>query len=105
MPKAVYSLTNVRMGAAGVNGAMGASLSDITQISAGSLSLTFPEPNRTNIIPEDATVAFVALKEDQAKTIEFESLGMDLPALSRAFGGSVLNGVFTPGSNFSLDDQ
>jgi len=105
MPKAVYSLTNVKMGAAGANGAMGATLVDITQISAGSLTMTFPAPNKTDIIPEDATVAFVSLKEDQSKTIEFESLNMDLDALKVVFGGAIVTGTYTPGINFTLPDQ
>ena len=105
MPKAVYSLTNVKMGASGANGVMGATLADITQISAGSLSLTFPEQNKTDIIPEEGTTAFVSLKEDQSKTIELESLDMDLPALQKAFGGAIATGTFTPGINFSLPDQ
>ena len=105
MAKAIYSLTNLKMGPAGANGVMGASLADITQIAAGSLSLTFPEPNKTDIIPEDGTTAFVSLKEDQSKTIEFESLNMDLDALVVAFGGAVATGTFTPGINFAIADQ
>lgn len=105
MATAVYSLESVKMGAAGANGVMGSSLSDITQIAAGTLTMNFPEPTKTDIIPEEGETAFVSLKEAQSKTIEFESLNMDVDALAVLFGGAVVTGTFTPGASFSMPDQ
>lgn len=105
MATGVYSLQSVKLGPAGVNGAMGGSLTNIVQIAAGSLTMTFPEPTKTDIIPEDGETAAYSLKDAQPKTIEFESLDMSVDALAKLFGGSVTGGVFTPGINFEMADQ
>lgn len=105
MAKAVYSLASVKMGAAGAAGVMGSSLADITQISAGSLTVDFPEPTMTDIIPEEGTTPFVSLKQDTVKKITFESLNMDVAALVTVFGGAVASGILTPGINFTIAEQ
>lgn len=105
MAKAVYGISNAKMGAAGANGAMGTTLTDITQITEDSVQVTFPEPDKTPVNPEDMDGAFVNLETAGVKTIVLKTLNLDIANLPRFFGGAVTTGTFTPGVNYSLPEQ
>lgn len=103
--KAVYSLTSLKMGAAGANGAMGTTLSNISKIAEGTVTFDFPAPDITNITPEEDDLPFVTLKTEQPKTITWESLDMSLEALQTAFGGTITTNKLTPGVGFEIPEQ
>lgn len=105
MAKAAYGISNAKMGATGANGAMGTSLVDITQIVADSVQLTFPEPEITDIIPEEYDGPFVSLETKGVKTIELDTLNVDVADLPKFFGGATATGTFTPGVQFSIGEQ
>jgi len=105
MPKAVYGISESKMGAAGANGAMGTTLVNITQIVEDSVQVTFPESEVTNITPEEMDSPFVSLETKGIKTIVLQTLNMEIAALPRFFGGAVATGTFTPGINFTIPDQ
>lgn len=93
------------MGPAGEDGTMGAVLTDFAEIAPGSVSVNFPESTQTPITPENADSPSVVLEEVQGKTIEFESMDMDVATLPKYFGGANALGTFTPGVNFKIAEQ
>lgn len=105
MAKSIYSISSMKMGAAGAAGAMGATLVDFAEIAPGSVSVNFPEATQTPITPENADSPSVILEEAQAKTIEFESMDVDVAKLPEYFGGANASGTFTPGVNFKIAEQ
>lgn len=105
MAKAAYGISNAKMGPTGANGTMGASLVDITQIVADSVNVTFPEPEITDIVPEEYDSPYVSLKTDQPKTIELDTLNVDVADLPKFFGGSTTTGTYTPGVQFAIAEQ
>lgn len=103
--KAVYSLTSLKIGAPGANGAMGTTLANISKIAEGTVTFDFPAPDITNITPEEDDLPFVTLKTEQPKTITWESLDMSLDALTVAFGGTVATNKLTPGVSFEIGEK
>lgn len=105
MAKAVYGLTNAKMGTTGANGAMGATLADITQIVEDSVTMTFPAPTLNPITPEESDSPFVVLETKGPKVLTLQTLNLDISALPAFFGGAVATGTYTPGVNFSIGEK
>ena len=103
--KAVYGISNAKMGITGVNGAMGTVLTDVTPIAADSVNIAFPEPTETEIVPEDYEDALAVLEEQGVKTVELDCMNVSTDNLALLFGGSATAGKFTPGVAFVLPEQ
>ena len=93
------------MGLTGDDGAMGATLADITPIAADSVNITFPEPSETEIIPEDYDDALAVLEEQGVKTVELDCMNVAVEFLPTLFGGSTAAKKYTAGVQFAMPEQ
>lgn len=109
MALATYGIKKFEWGAAGANGAMGATLADITKIVQDSVQVTFPEPTQTDITAEEDDNPFVVLTTAGKKVITLKSHNVAAADLPGFFGGAsaTVSGVttFTPGVQYALGEK
>lgn len=85
----LLGLESIKMGDCGADGAMGGSLTALGHFVQESAILTFPEPDKTEIIDEEADEPdLIILTRSGAKNLVFGTRDMETASLIRAFGGS-----------------
>jgi hypothetical protein len=90
----IIGISKIQMGATGVNGAMGATLTDVGDLLPDSVNLVFDEPGKTDLPVEGKTSPWATIPDlIRAKRLEFTSRNVDPATLARAFGGTVINGT------------
>jgi hypothetical protein len=109
MAKSTYGISKAQMGAAGANGVMGGTLTNITRIVADSVQVQFPEPTQTPLTAEEDNSPFANLKTPTPKKIVLKSHNVAVADMTTIFGGAVVtaSGVstFTPGVQFEIPNQ
>lgn len=105
MPKGVFGMQYVKMGAAGANGAMGTALAQIPVTAEGTFTLTFDSAEITDVMSEESDLPFISITKEGTKTIEWESMDLSLDNLKVAFGGTIATNTLTAGVSFKIPEQ
>ena len=96
----LYGVESIKIGPAGANGTMGASLTRITPIAEGSVSFTIPARAKTEIRAEDVTGSVASISTDgDATTFIFDSLDLDNATCLLLFGGSITGNIYSYPTN------
>lgn len=97
MAVAINGVQKIEIGAAGANGAMGATLAVLNDIKVGSVQLDIPEVKSKSIEVEDKDGVRWTLKTSRdVDTLKLGTHDMSNATMIRIFGGTETSGVYTP---------